>query len=144
MAEPIKAEEGTFRRFEYKQGNSNKFWEIWKQYNAINHHWSYVTRWGPISANSTGTQREKIFYSSYDRDVDYNKIISSKTKKGYKEIKETVKSNALFLAQEQANMQAQIAKNPALQKVQQQMEMKEKAEILNHEKKLRFKLMNLD
>lgn len=68
----------SWRRFEYVQGTSNKFWEI-----TLNGT-KYTTRWGRIGTDGSVTVKE--WGSEGEARTEYYKIISSKTAKGYREV----------------------------------------------------------
>ena len=67
------------RRFEYKGGGSNKFWEIELKDTC------FTTTYGRIGTG--GTSNTKEWHSSTVARAEYNKIVRSKEKKGYREVK---------------------------------------------------------
>lgn len=62
---------------EYRDGSSNKFWRITKKGTKIK------TNWGKIG--TSGSSQEKDYGDKVDK--EFNKLVSSKKKKGYKEAK---------------------------------------------------------
>lgn len=62
---------------EYRDGKSNKFWKITKMGTKIK------TNWGKIGTD--GSSQEKDYGDKVDK--EFNKLVSSKKKKGYKETK---------------------------------------------------------
>jgi predicted DNA-binding WGR domain protein len=65
------------RRFEFVEGTSNKFWEVWVEGNNV------VTQWGKIGTDGTNTV--KPFSDPAAAQTGMNKLIAEKTKKGYQE-----------------------------------------------------------
>ncbi len=65
------------RRFECKDGNSYKFWEIEQAGNSV------TTWWGRIG--TSGQTKTKDFASDAEAKSDYAKLVLEKTKKGYVE-----------------------------------------------------------
>ncbi|MBS1952635.1 MAG: WGR and DUF4132 domain-containing protein [Cyanobacteria bacterium SZAS-4] len=66
------------RRFECKDGNAFKFWEIEQSGNSV------TTWWGRIG--TSGQTKTKDFSSDAEAKSDYDKLVIEKTKKGYVEI----------------------------------------------------------
>lgn len=62
-------------RYEFKDGKSNKFWEIELEEE------SYTTRWGRIGTDGQETTKE--FDSKSEARAEYDKLVASKVKKGY-------------------------------------------------------------
>jgi len=79
-----------FRRFEYIDSKSNKFWEIWKGTSPTGV-WTFTTQWGRIG--NKGQRKTRSYGSTWLRNADYNKLISSKLKKGYTEVTSDVGSS---------------------------------------------------
>ena len=71
MAEPKK------RYFEFVEGTSSKFWEVWIDGNEV------VTQWGKIGTEGRETRKE--FPDAAKTKVEYDKLVAEKTKKGYVE-----------------------------------------------------------
>lgn len=68
------------RRFEFKKGTHNKFWEI-----ELNQkEGTFTTWWGKI--DQFPQKKTKAFFSKYQATNEYEKIIGEKLKKGYKEV----------------------------------------------------------
>jgi predicted DNA-binding WGR domain protein len=65
------------RRFEFVEGTSNKFWEVWVEGNDVN------TLWGRIG--SEGRNTITSFPDAAAAQAGMAKLIGEKTKKGYKE-----------------------------------------------------------
>lgn len=63
-------------RFEYKEGTSNKFWEIFRNGTK-----EYTTRWGRIGTEGQSTT--KTWSDESENTKEYNKIIKEKKDKGY-------------------------------------------------------------
>src|SRR5262245_56622878 len=66
---------GTMPRFEFREGSSNKFWEIELTGK------SFTTRYGKIGAE--GQTRTTRFASPAQAKQAYNKLVASKLRKGY-------------------------------------------------------------
>jgi uncharacterized protein (TIGR02996 family) len=66
------------RRFEFKDGKSNKFWEIQLEGD------SFTVRYGKIGTD--GQLQTKSFASEAKAEAEAEKLIKSKTKKGYVEV----------------------------------------------------------
>ena len=92
------AVEAGFRRFEFSEGGSNKFWEVKVEEEQ------QIVRFGRIGTE--GQVKEKDFDSASEAKADTKKLIAEKTKKGYAEVggKPPPLSNP--------EMEAAIAKNP--------------------------------
>jgi DNA ligase-1 len=67
----------TPRRFEFSEGTSNKFWEVWVEGTQL------MTKYGKIG--SSGSQTVKDFGTDEKVKKEYDKIVAEKTKKGYEE-----------------------------------------------------------
>jgi uncharacterized protein (TIGR02996 family) len=67
-------------RFEFVEGSSSKFWEIHLEESTVR------TRWGRIG--SEGQEKEEDFDSRTEARKEYDKLIASKVKKGYKPVAE--------------------------------------------------------
>lgn len=65
------------RRFEFQEGTSNKFWEIWVEDAAV------MTRYGRIGADGQTTRKDEG--SAEKANALFEKLIREKTKKGYVE-----------------------------------------------------------
>jgi predicted DNA-binding WGR domain protein len=68
----------TPRRFEFSEGTSNKFWEVWVEGTQL------MTKYGKIG--SSGSQTVKDFGTDEKVTKEYDKIVAEKTKKGYEEV----------------------------------------------------------
>ncbi|MFP2927329.1 WGR domain-containing protein [Pyxidicoccus sp. 3LG] len=66
-------------RYEFKEGSSNKFWEITKDEATI------TTRWGRIGTE--GQEKIQTFKYSYEANSAYDKQVLEKEKKGYTRVK---------------------------------------------------------
>lgn len=80
---PVTKDGVTTRRFEYKSGNSNKFWEIqWfsSDPRGIGPRLQSKTRWGKITSNPLGSQ----WSATHANDI--NRKIQNKLRKGYVEV----------------------------------------------------------
>jgi len=66
------------KRFEFKEGTSNKFWEIWIDGKET------TTRWGKIGTE--GQSQSKSWKDSRESTTERDKIVKEKLAKGYKEI----------------------------------------------------------
>jgi len=62
-------------RYEFKEGSSNKFWEITLSGN------SFTTRWGRIGTD--GQEKTQTFGSPAEAQKEYDKLVREKEKKGY-------------------------------------------------------------
>ena len=69
----------TTRRLEFKQGSSNKFYEV--RIDWTPDHWSVNTKWGRIG--TTGTERSVTFNGRSEARRFANRKISEKLNKGY-------------------------------------------------------------
>lgn len=78
MAKQDSAEAGSSRRFEYRRGNSQKFWTI-----AVDGA-SYTVSYGRIGAN--GKTRTKAFKDEAKAKAVSDKLIAAKLGKGYYEV----------------------------------------------------------
>ena len=67
----------TKRRFEFVEGSSSKFWEIWMEGNDV------VTQWGKLG--TTGRETRKAFPDETKAKKEYDKLLADKTGKGYVE-----------------------------------------------------------
>lgn len=65
------------RYFEFVDGSSSKFWEIWMDGNAV------TTQWGRIG--TTGQTKTKTFADEAKAQKEYDKLLAEKTGKGYVE-----------------------------------------------------------
>jgi DNA ligase-1 len=65
------------RYFEFVDGSSSKFWEVWTDGNDV------VTQWGKIG--TPGRETRKSFADSAKAKKEYDKLVSEKTGKGYAE-----------------------------------------------------------
>ncbi len=72
-----KPKAGGKRYFEFSEGSSNKFWEVWTEGTQL------MTKYGKIGAG--GAQTVKDFGTAEKVTKEYEKIVSEKTKKGYAE-----------------------------------------------------------
>jgi predicted DNA-binding WGR domain protein len=70
MAEKLK-----HRRYECTIEGHNKFWEIWIEGDS-----TLVTKWGAIG--TSGSENSRLV-AKYNLDSEYEKLVSSKLKKGY-------------------------------------------------------------
>lgn len=68
-----------WRRFEYTEGTSNKFWEISQDKNK------YTTRWGKIGTE--GSSKVKTWGTEWEATDEAEKLIRSKQRKGYEEVR---------------------------------------------------------
>jgi uncharacterized protein (TIGR02996 family) len=66
------------RRFEFEEGSSHKFWEIVVEGNA------FTVRYGKVGTE--GQVQTKTFKDAIKAEVEANKKIAEKTKKGYAEV----------------------------------------------------------
>ena len=80
-AAPAKPAKGggttTPRYFEFSEGSSNKFWEVWTVGTELR------TKYGRIGA--AGSTTVKDFGTAEKVQKEYDKIVAEKTKKGYEE-----------------------------------------------------------
>ncbi len=76
-AAPVVVEPG-YRRFEFSEGSSNKFWEV-KVEDSVQ-----VVRFGKI--DTAGQEKEKDFDSPREAKADTKKLITEKVGKGYVEV----------------------------------------------------------
>ena len=67
------------RYFEFVDGTSNKFWEIWMDGCDV------TTQWGKIGTN--GQTKTKTFADEAKAKKEYDKLLAEKTGKGYTEKK---------------------------------------------------------
>jgi uncharacterized protein (TIGR02996 family) len=65
-------------RYEFVEGSSNKFWEIEREGN------SFTVRYGKVG--TSGQTSTKVFGSEAETTKEYDKMIASKVKKGYREV----------------------------------------------------------
>jgi uncharacterized protein (TIGR02996 family) len=91
------------RRFEFKDGKSQKFWEIQLEGD------SFTVRYGKIGTD--GQVQTKTFASEDKAAAEAEKLIKSKTKKGYVEVKLDTKTQAKV----QAKAAAASSRNPELE-----------------------------
>ncbi|QSQ27473.1 WGR domain-containing protein [Pyxidicoccus parkwayensis] len=68
-------------RFEFKEGSSNKFWEITRNEAVL------TTRWGRIGTE--GQEKTQTFKREYEARTAYDKQVLEKTTKGYTRVKPT-------------------------------------------------------
>jgi predicted DNA-binding WGR domain protein len=66
------------RRFEFVEGSSSKFWEVWRTGSEVR------TRYGRIGADGQTTVKDEGTDAAAEK--LYNKLIGEKTKKGYEEV----------------------------------------------------------
>ncbi|MCP3142632.1 WGR domain-containing protein [Pyxidicoccus xibeiensis] len=66
-------------RYEFKEGSSNKFWEITKDETKV------TTRWGRIGTE--GQEKVQTFKFTYEANTAYDKLVLEKEKKGYTRMK---------------------------------------------------------
>lgn len=67
----------TKRYFEFVEGTSSKFWEVWTEGNEV------VTQWGKIGTE--GRETRKAFPDAAKTQKEYDKLVAEKTGKGYVE-----------------------------------------------------------
>ncbi len=67
--------------YEFKEGSSNKFWEITLSGN------SFTTRWGKIGTK--GQEKTQSFSNPIEAKREYEKLVNEKTKKGYELVDDT-------------------------------------------------------
>ena len=113
----------TMRRFEYKGGGSNKFWEIWKTKDVYGPKYGFAVSYGRIG--TSGQTRPRSFYTTWERDEAYLKIIFQKQNKGYFEIKETKAQAIVQEKKEQKQKAIAIKKDPVMKKVSTEIKQKE-------------------
>jgi len=65
------------RYFEFVEGGSSKFWEIWMDGCDV------TTHWGKIGTD--GQEKTKTFPSEEKAKKEYDKLLAEKTGKGYVE-----------------------------------------------------------
>ena len=65
------------RYFEFVDGSSNKFWEIWMDGTDV------TTNWGKIG--TAGQTKTKAFADEAKAKKEYDKLLAEKTGKGYSE-----------------------------------------------------------
>ena len=75
----------TTRRFEFKKGNSNKYYEIEVQQNEADNVYFVETTWGRIGR--VGTSQKRNFHSKKQAETFANQTAVSKIRKGYTEVK---------------------------------------------------------
>jgi predicted DNA-binding WGR domain protein len=68
----------TMRRFEFRRGNANKFWEVTVRANDV------MVRYGRIGSN--GQAQVKSFKDEQSAALHVAKLIREKTVKGYREV----------------------------------------------------------
>jgi predicted DNA-binding WGR domain protein len=68
------------RRFEFREDNSSKFWEIAREGTSV------TVRFGRIGTN--GQVQTKSFDSEKKAEAEHDKLVKEKTKKGYSEVTE--------------------------------------------------------
>lgn len=66
------------KRFECKEENHNKFWEVWQDGKMS------VSRWGVLGTKGQFT--EKLWKDSHEAKHEIDKLVREKLKKGYKQI----------------------------------------------------------
>ncbi|KIG13886.1 Molybdate metabolism regulator [Enhygromyxa salina] len=99
------------RRFEYKDAKSHKFWEIELEGDA------FTVRYGKLGTD--GQVQTKTFASSVKAEAEAEKVIKSKTKKGYAEVVVDAKTKASAAAKSapagarNLELEAAIADAPA-------------------------------
>jgi DNA ligase-1 len=93
------------RRFEFVEGSSNKFWEVWVEGNNC------VTQWGKIGTD--GRETVKGCDSPAEAQAMMAKLIAEKTKKGYKEKTAPAGAGAAAPAPAPAPAPAAAAPTPA-------------------------------
>ena len=67
----------TKRYFEFVEGTSAKFWEVWVEGNEV------VTQWGKIGTG--GRETRKAFADAEKTKKEYDKLVTEKATKGYVE-----------------------------------------------------------
>ena len=65
------------RYFEFADGSSSKFWEVWMDGTDV------VTQWGKIG--TPGRETRKSFADEAKAQKEYEKLVAEKTGKGYAE-----------------------------------------------------------
>ena len=68
----------TKRYFEFVEGKSSKFWEVWVSGNDL------TTHWGRIGTD--GQSKTKTFTTPAAAQAEYDELVSEKVRKGYREI----------------------------------------------------------
>jgi predicted DNA-binding WGR domain protein len=71
------SDKSTPRYFEFSEGTSNKFWQIWMDGTQV------LTKYGRIGA--AGSTTVKDFGTDEKATKEYDKLVNEKTKKGYEE-----------------------------------------------------------
>jgi predicted DNA-binding WGR domain protein len=71
------SDKSTPRYFEFSEGTSNKFWQIWMEGTSV------LTKYGRIGA--AGSTTVKDFGDDAKATKEYDKLVNEKTKKGYEE-----------------------------------------------------------
>lgn len=66
------------RRFEFRQGRSNKYWEAWTESSIA------VTHWGRMGTD--GQFQRKNFSNNFSAEAYVRKMVNDKLAKGYKEV----------------------------------------------------------
>jgi DNA ligase-1 len=72
----------TRRSFEFVEGKSSKFWEVWTSGHEL------TTRWGRIGTD--GQTKTKAFATPAAARAEYDKLIAEKAAKGYREVSASV------------------------------------------------------
>ena len=67
----------TKRYFEFIEGTSSKFWEVWTSGNEL------TTRWGRIGTD--GQTKTKTFATPEKAQAEHDKLVAEKLGKGYEE-----------------------------------------------------------
>ena len=75
---PDEPEAAPRRMFEFADGKSNKFWEVWRDGTKV------TTRWGRIGTN--GQEKVKELASPEKATTELEKLIAEKLRKGYRAI----------------------------------------------------------
>ncbi len=65
------------RMFEFVEGSSSKFWEVWRSGSEVRTRYGKIGTAGQVTVKDEGTEEKGIKL--------YNKLIAEKTKKGYEE-----------------------------------------------------------
>jgi predicted DNA-binding WGR domain protein len=76
-AAPKASDKSSPRYFEFSEGTSNKFWQIWMEGTSV------LTKYGRIGA--AGSTTVKDFGDDAKANKEYDKLVNEKTKKGYEE-----------------------------------------------------------
>lgn len=95
-------------RLEFKEGTSNKFWEIDLDGSA------YTLRWGRIG--TSGQEKAFTFPSTLKAKTEADKLIAEKKKKGYQEIASSA-TGAKKTAAKKAKPAVEYKRNPSLEKL---------------------------